>query len=945
MAVLGSKVQSFWCERDVGKFTPFDGVEFYVSKSFSGYLVMNRSSLWQFGFTLLFCAALLMESSANLRAVSAGSGNLRTEEASAAAPSISNVSDNRAAYANEQIPTYEKFEITFDVATQAVNLQHPYDPSPPPGLPVGEGITVNALFTPDNWQTVYTQPAFYYQIFLDEMRDGRQWLYPTGEFRWKARFAPNRAGSWHYKLLATDAGGTSETAPMVIDVIDSGKPGFIRVSSSDPRYFEYDNGTYFPGLGYNTWFDADNPVLENESTFPTLNANGLQLFRIWLTAWSIFGSQWNPYYGGRNDYGGYIPRTGLMAFDDDVENESTIKMRIDYETTGNDGWFDACRFRPFYEETTAVKPNTDYRFRVRYRGFNISGPRKGSFPDYGFVAEMQSSPDCYEPENGIAITNYGGNTPTEWRSIEGIWNSQERNYLPRFYLALDNVNEGIVYVDSVEVQEVLGSNEYGPNILNKHSMEHHLYFSQLDSYQFDKMLAGAEGYDIYLKLVVLEKGEDIFRKIGYDGNFVDDQDEFFYGDGRRVTKGRWLQQAWWRYLQARWGYSTAIHSWELLNEGDPASVQHYQMADEFGKFMHCRVFDVPVAATDSAQCTFDHPNAHLVTTSNWHSYPKDAFWANGQYPNVDYGDIHLYIYPDHEEYEDAAQATVGLSTSPLVQNTGKPVMRGESGFVDLNTTLAGKPEAMRVWLHNFIWGGINAGSMIESYWYDEHIVNNSFDHRSEYKHYYDFIQDVPLSNGHYEDAAATTSDARLRVWGQKDLVNEQAHLWLQNADHTWRTVADGKAISPVSASVTVVGFQPNMNYLVSWWATDAGQVSHSEMVRADGEGHVILTVSSLTSDTAVKIATQNTSQPTATPTLNPTVTPRPTTTPPPGTIPTRTSTPTLPPNGDATATPSPQPCAATQTRGTPTTITILPASSTVHLFLPSIQTAHAPCSS
>ncbi|MDW8101074.1 MAG: hypothetical protein RML36_16500, partial [Anaerolineae bacterium] len=36
------------------------------------------------------------------------------------------------------------------------------------------------------------------------------------------------------------------------------------------------------------------------------------------------------------------------------------------------------------------------------------------------------------------------------------------------------------------------------------------------------------------------------------------------------------------------------------------------------------------------------PQRHLVTTSNWHSFPMFEFWANPKYDGVDYADIHEY---------------------------------------------------------------------------------------------------------------------------------------------------------------------------------------------------------------------------------------------------------------------------------------------------------------
>ncbi|MCX6049032.1 MAG: DUF5060 domain-containing protein, partial [Chloroflexi bacterium] len=130
--------------------------------------------------------------------------SLRMYAQQAATARIQTTGTNVASYPNGQIPQYEKFEISFQVDTAAPNLQWPYDPAPPPGIAPGDGVTVNAIFTPDNWQTRFIQPAFYYQAFQDESKDGQRWLYPTSDFVWKVRFTPNQAGSWQYKLMVQD---------------------------------------------------------------------------------------------------------------------------------------------------------------------------------------------------------------------------------------------------------------------------------------------------------------------------------------------------------------------------------------------------------------------------------------------------------------------------------------------------------------------------------------------------------------------------------------------------------------------------------------------------------------------------------------------------------------------------------------------------------------------
>ena len=420
-----------------------------------------------------------------------------------AGPTISSISDNYNCVVGPcSVPKYEKFEITFQINTVASNPQLPYDPTTYGGSIIpGSGVTVDALFTSPGGQT-YTQPAFYFQEFDDQVK-GNEWFYPTGNFSWKVRFAPNQEGTWRYRLGATDGQGSSPPDPeKSFTVVPSNNKGFIRVSSRDSRYFEFEDGTYFPALGYNMNFNHVNwvnPKLDNESYFQTLQNNGIQLIRIWLSQWSIFTSAWNDWAGQHNRYDGYIPRTGLTQFGSPI----TIKMKIAW----NHFWFDDCIFMGFTQPHPAVKQNTDYRVRVNFRAFNITGPRIANLP-YGFVAKMGDwlPPNCAEPGTGTTVTAYSRDT-ADFVELTGTWNSGANDFLPFFYLALENVNSGDVYIDSVSVEEIPG----GQNIISKPSMNHHLYMTQRNSYALDKVLDLAKGNNVYLKPVILEKNEDILN--------------------------------------------------------------------------------------------------------------------------------------------------------------------------------------------------------------------------------------------------------------------------------------------------------------------------------------------------------------------------------------------------------------------------------------------------
>jgi len=768
---------------------------------------------------------------------------------------IIDITDNRNVYENSDIPTYQKFEITFNIEDSiAQNFQFPFDPSPPPGIdpnnPVYQGITVNAIFSSDNWETTYAQPAFYYQEFEEEIRDGREWLYPTPKYSWKIRFSLPNPGEWQYKKSAEDASGYTESLSETFSVSPSSNPGFIQVSSTDPRYFEFENGAYFSGLGYNltaNQIDPINPQSSSQTYFEKTSQNGIQFLRYWLSTWGIYTSAWNPWRSitpAPSD--GYVPFTGMTFESVNQDFGSETSMFISNQKN-------PCMFIGWLTPAPALKPNTNYRIRIRHFTYDFDGPRISGYP-YGLVAKMGGEKNggwlwgdglnCNDLDTGIVVSEYQNtttqNTGDPWQILEGSWYSGDTNFLPYFYLVMGNVNRGRALIDYVWIEEDLGNGEFGPNILSHPWMSHHLYFDQRSSLAFDKIIEAAHQNDIYFKLVILEKNERVLNRIQSDGSTGDfgEGNTNFYGDGRQKTKVRWLQQAWWRYIQARWGYSPNIHSWELLNEGDPTSDRHYTFADEFGKYMHCEVFGIPVEQEHAKFCGYEHPNSHLVTTSFWHSFPTEAFWASENYPNIDYADFHAYIStgkinnPVHEtdavlyhlEYSQAANRIFRKTAN---ESNQKPIIRGEAGTDSKDQQIEQSDlskDKNGVWLHNFLWSTLDSGGVIEQYWWNENIDNQpgpdgEKDLFEVFAYFQDFITGIPLNNGSYVDIEAIATNPNHRVIGQKDTTNSRVHLWVQNIDHTWRNVVNGVGLStPFSGSVTIAGFSPGINLNITWYS-------------------------------------------------------------------------------------------------------------------------------
>ena len=773
---------------------------------------------------------------------------------------------------------YEKQEITFDITTSASNLQLPYDSDPPTGITNIDGISVDGIFTSPTGK-VWSQPGFYYQIFEDQVKDGEDWYYPTDQAVWKIRFSPDEVGTWQYYIKAQDKTGSTQSDSHYFTVTPSESHGFIQVSKTDPRYFEYSDGTYFPALGMNSGYNEiqwTSPSFSQEY-FQKTGSNGIQVVRMWLSTWSIFGSSWNPWYSIRNDYDGYIPRAGLVT--NGATNTPISQLRLVYED-GNANYFDACRFIGGFQAAPAVKQNTLYYIKIRYKAQGISGPRNPA--PSGLVAKLQNPYDgnwhahCYnggDPENGVKVTDYGTDS-LEWTYLEGEWYSGDSNSLPLFYLALENANNLTdkvngqpwnwhpeVDIDAVFIGEDLGNGNYGPNIVTKPSMEHLSYYMERNAYAFDKVLELANQNDVYLKLVVMEKDEQVENEIGYDGNATQFDNNNFYGDYRTMTAVRWYQQAWWRYLQARWGYSPNIFAFEAVNEAAPGNTNHYGQVDEMAKYLHCGVFGTTVPPYDGEKCLLSHPNAHMVSTSFWYGFEKDLF-ANHNYQNIDYADIHQYIARDTDlaHFQDTALATydLGLAYGAFEAGSGKPIIRGEMGLIDFAANTDSftnvSADTQGIWLHNLIWGGINPTGLIENYWYAQEHIYNTVDLRPLYKNYYLFIKDIPLNNGNYVDASADVSNPKLRVWGQKDLTNQRVHLWISNIDHIW---TNKRTPLPASGVITISGLSPNLSLDVEWWNTYMGEVKNTEIISTNSKGELLLAVSNLTTDVAVRIGQQN----------------------------------------------------------------------------------------
>ena len=212
----------------------------------------------------------------------------------------------------DAVPCYEKLELTFYLDGEPEN---PFDP---------EVIDVMGHFRAPSGATVDV-PGFYYQDFV-RMRDSmnNEKVSPVGEPCWKIRFSPTEPGEHDYYVTVREARGQLRSATEVFTAKPATDPrGRVRVSKTDPRYFEFENGEFFYPQGINMRDGGDQAAkqkgtYEFDRFFPVFSAAGLQFVRTWMCAWWA-GIEWTDKYDSRYDGLGRYSMLNAWRLDHAVE--------------------------------------------------------------------------------------------------------------------------------------------------------------------------------------------------------------------------------------------------------------------------------------------------------------------------------------------------------------------------------------------------------------------------------------------------------------------------------------------------------------------------------------------------------------------------------------------------------------------------------------------------
>jgi len=213
--------------------------------------------------------------------------------------------------------------------------------------------------------------------------------------------------------------------------------------------------------------------------------------------------------------------------------------------------------------------------------------------------------------------------------------------------------------------------------------------------RWDAILNAADKNGVFVQMTLqhhgqyTEKTDPNWRDNPFNtvnGGFLARPDDFFTdAEARRLTRNKY------RYIVARWGYSTHLMGWELFNEVQNIGEARSHFADVVS-------WHQEMAASVRA----DDTNRHLVTTSN--SPPGDPLARIG----LDYDQVHTY--PADIVSDFAAR-----------RGADKPVFTAEWGPSDA------KKDMTEAFLHDGLWSSLMAPTAgAGQFWYWDQVIPHAW---------------------------------------------------------------------------------------------------------------------------------------------------------------------------------------------------------------------------
>lgn len=209
-----------------------------------------------------------------------------------------------------QESTIGKYKALFVDILTSYDYDNPFNP---------DEIRVDAAFTEPDGNSLMV-PGFYYSGQVNGSR-------------WQVRFTPRQTGTYQYYIkLYKNGSMVEQSGPLVLNVAESGKDGFLRVNPDSLYTLKHDSGKRFRGVGNNlagesfSRFATNGRPFSYDNYFEMLDANNCNFVRVWMSCsnkpveWIDYGlgrynlvnsDRWDEIIELAEDYGLYL----MVTFD------------------------------------------------------------------------------------------------------------------------------------------------------------------------------------------------------------------------------------------------------------------------------------------------------------------------------------------------------------------------------------------------------------------------------------------------------------------------------------------------------------------------------------------------------------------------------------------------------------------------------------------------------
>lgn len=607
------------------------------------------------------------------------------------------------------------------------HYRNPYDP---------DEVEVSIEVTPPAGRS-WRYPAFFHQSY--EYRQvprgdrGGEWFYPAGPPTWRARYTPVDPGPHQVVASLVDALGTIRSDRLSFDCVAKPSPGFIRVSKSDPRFFEFEDGTPFFPLGQNVAFIGASQYLDTRraaEVFRKMSAEGANFARVWACAedWGLAiegrKSAWGRSWDWRPPIAAVPGRAGYHTA------WPCIRLGGGAGTPQRVSPSHAVALRPgaAYQLSGEVQMDSGTSLTVRVGGRPVGDPCRGE-----------------GMETWTRFTSSFAASSNEW------WLGE---------LTLEVAGPGPVWLRELSLREAAGGAELlweaDPGRAPRG------FYNQPDSVMLDRLMDAAETNSIYVQLCLLTR--DHYRwALGDPGDSA-------YAQAIRDAKKLF------RYAVARWGYSRNLFAWEYFNEMDPnaptdlfyAAVGDY--LQEIDLYHHLRT----TSGWGPAPRSWVHRQLDMADL-HWYLRPAwGALWQDEVAAILDRAALLRRAAPA----KPALLGEFGLATDSW----------GRSPYME--------QDKENVHFHNSLWASVMSGlSGAASFWWWETLDQN--DAYPQYRPLAAFLAKMPWTTGDWQALTRATDGARARVLALRGkdgarcwIFNPEATWWRWVAKETPRLVKE-----------------------------------------------------------------------------------------------------------------------------------------------------------